>query len=57
MTVSQAQIMKKALVDFDLEHETLVDYFAIIGFDTGQLRKLINEMLQQESIPAYLDGL
>lgn len=49
--------MKKALVDFDEKHETLLDYFAIIGFDNGQLRKLINEMQESESIHNYLEGM
>ena len=32
---SEAQKMKRALVEFDAKHETLLDYFAIIGFDNG----------------------
>jgi hypothetical protein len=31
-------------------HETLFDYFAIIGFDNGQLRKLIDELLDGERV-------
>lgn len=45
MTVSQSEQMRQALTKFDNEHDTLIDYFAIIGFDSGQLRKVINELL------------
>ena len=47
MLVSQTEKMKRALVDFDERHETLIDYFAIIGFDNGQMRKLIKELLDR----------
>ena len=42
--------MKQKLVIFDQKHETLLDYFAIIGTDNGQVRKLIKELLDNESV-------
>ena len=33
--------MKKNLADFDQKYDTLIDYFAIIGFDNSQLFDLI----------------
>ena len=47
MLVSQTEKMKRALVEFDERHETLIDYFAIVGFDNGQMRKLIKELLDR----------
>lgn len=41
MMKSQTERMKHELVKFDKSHETLIDYFAIIGTDNGQIRKLI----------------
>ena len=41
--------MKQTLVSFDEKHETLLDYFAIIGFDNGQLRKVIAELNEGEN--------
>lgn len=57
MTVSQSEQMRQALTKFDKEHDTLIDYFAIIGFDSGQLRKVIAEILacQNERGSEYLD--
>ena len=46
MTASQTEKMKQKLVEFDEKQETLLDYFAIIGFDNGQLRKLIKELIE-----------
>ena len=36
--------MRQKLHEFDQKHDTLIDYFAIIGFDNSQLRKLIQEL-------------
>ena len=36
--------MRHKLQEFDEKHDTLIDYFAIIGFDNSQLRKLIQEL-------------
>ena len=36
--------MRHKLHEFDQKHENLIDYFAIIGFDNSQLRKLIAEL-------------
>ena len=50
MTVSQTEKMRQELVKFDMKHETLIDYFAIIGSDNGQIRKLIKELLDNEHV-------
>ena len=47
MAVTQTEKMKQDLVDFDEKHETLLDYFAIIGFDNAQMRKLITELQER----------
>ena len=41
--------MTNNFLRFDLDHSTLIDYFAILGFDNGQLRKLIAELMQDVS--------
>ena len=59
MTVSQTELMKQELVKFDQKHETLLDYFAILGSDNGQIRKLIREILEDEHFKGseyYADG-
>ena len=47
-TISPNDKLKHALQIFDQNFDTLIDYFAIIGFDNvnGQLRNLINELLE-----------
>ena len=35
MEVTQSDKMRRKLVQFDEKHETLLDYFAIIGFDNA----------------------
>lgn len=49
---------EKKLLDFDVTHETLIDYFTIIGFDNGQLRILIKELLEQNQLERspYMKG-
>lgn len=49
---------EKKLLDFDVTHETLLDYFTIIGFDNGQLRILISELLEQNQLErsSYMKG-
>ena len=39
--VTETDRMRHKLHEFDQKHDTLIDYFAIIGFDNSQLRKLI----------------
>ena len=34
------------LAEFDRNHETLIDYFAIIGPDDKQMRRVIDEICQ-----------
>ena len=53
MTVSQTDQMRQALDVFDAQHETLIDYFAIIGFDNGQLRRVIKELLNGDHVRGY----
>jgi hypothetical protein len=53
MTVSQTDHMRQALTSFDAEHETLIDYFAIIGFDNGQLRRVIKEIVKKQHVKGY----
>ena len=50
-TISPNDKLKQALQSFDQNFDTLIDYFAIIGFDNvnGQLRSLINELLEIDS--------
>ena len=43
---SEAEKMSHNLAQFDSKFSTLIDYFAIIGSDNGQLRKLINELVE-----------
>jgi len=45
--------MRQALDVFDAQHETLIDYFAIIGFDNGQLRRVIKELLNGDHVRGY----
>ena len=48
--------MRQALTKFDTEHDTLIDYFAIIGFDNGQLRKLIKELTDNNHLQGFEYG-
>ena len=47
-TISPNDRLKQALQNFDQSYDTLIDYFAIIGFDNigGQLRNLITDLRQ-----------
>lgn len=35
---------------FDQKHDTLIDYFAIIGFDNEQLKATVNEILESSVV-------
>jgi len=37
---------KEGLEEFDQHFETLLDYFAIIGFEEAQMRRVISEIQQ-----------
>ena len=45
-TISPNDRLKQELEKFDQNYDTLIDYFAIIGFDNyaGQLRNLITDL-------------
>ena len=42
--LSEHENLKKGLLNFIHSHETLIDYFAIIGFENAQLRRIIHEL-------------
>jgi hypothetical protein len=42
---------KTALESFDQTFDTIIDYFAIIGFDESQLRDVISEIQKEPEIP------
>ena len=46
---------KVILEDFDRTFDTLIDYFAIIGFDEVQLRSLITEIQNSIENPKFLN--
>ena len=42
--------MMERLAQFDREHQTLIDYFAIIGPDAQQIQRVIEEICQDQSL-------
>lgn len=41
--------LKESLLKFLWTHETLIDYFCIIGFENAQLRRVHHELLVEVS--------
>ena len=58
-TISPNDKLKSALQSFDSKFSTLVDYFAIIGFDNvdGQLRDLMGELISTGTLTGDDMGL
>jgi len=48
--LTDSERLQKDLSDFLSKNETLIDYFAILGFDNTQLRKVIHEIKTEVSV-------
>lgn len=46
---TEHEALKDGLLKFIWAHETLIDYFAIIGFENAQLRRVIHELQAEVS--------
>jgi hypothetical protein len=47
--ITEHENLKKGLLNFIRNNETLIDYFAIIGFENAQLRRVIHELICEVS--------